>query len=54
MPAESIDQVLTQLNELILRARQERNRLGFFATLYRNVTLRVKEGIAAGQFEDGA
>lgn len=54
MPAESIDQVLTQLDGLILRARQERNRLGFFATLYRNVTLRVKEGITAGQFEDGA
>lgn len=54
MPPQTIDEVLAELDELISRAQRERNRLGFFATLYRNVTLKVKEGIAAGQFEDGA
>jgi len=54
MPAQTIDEVLAQLDEVILRARQESSRRGYFATLYRNVTLKVKEGIAAGLFEDGA
>ena len=53
MPAQTIDEVLSQLDEVIHRARQESDRLGYFATLYRNVTLKVKEGIAAGLFEDG-
>ena len=54
MPAQTIDEVLAQLDEVILRARQESSRLGYFATLYRNVTLKVKEGITGGLFEDGA
>jgi Family of unknown function (DUF5995) len=53
MPPQTIDEVLTELDQIILRAREERDRLGFFATLYRNVTIKVKEGIAAGLFEDG-
>src|SRR5687768_12658552 len=53
MPAQTIDEVLAQLDEVIRRARQESDRLGYFATLYRNVTLKVKEGITAGLFEDG-
>ena len=53
MTPQTIDEVLTELDQIILRARNERDRLGFFATLYRNVTLKVKEGIAAGLFEDG-
>lgn len=53
MLPQTIDEVITHLDQVILRARTERSRLGFFATLYRNVTLRVKEGIAAGLFEDG-
>ncbi|HEY6189790.1 MAG TPA: DUF5995 family protein [Pyrinomonadaceae bacterium] len=53
MPARNIDEVIVQLDEIIARARLERSRLGFFAVLYRNVTLKVKEGINAGFFEDG-
>jgi hypothetical protein len=53
MPPETIDEVLTQLDQIIHRARTERDRLGFFATLYRNVTIKIKEGIAADLFEDG-
>ena len=53
MPPKTIDDVLTELDGIILRARSEQSRLGYFATLYRNVTLKVKQGIAAGVFEDG-
>lgn len=53
MPARNIDEVIVQLDEIIARARLERSRLGFFAVLYRNVTLKVREGINAGFFEDG-
>src|SRR5437660_915186 len=53
MNLQTIDEVLLELDQIILRARNDRDRLGFFATLYRNVTIKVKEGIAAGLFEDG-
>jgi len=51
--AQTIDEVLAQLDEHIARARREQSRLGYFAVLYRGVTAAVKEGIAAGRFEDG-
>jgi hypothetical protein len=54
MPPQTIDEVIAELDQIILRARNERTRLGFFATLYRNVTIQVKAGIAAGAFQDGA
>jgi hypothetical protein len=54
MPPQTIDEILVELDQVILRARQDQSRLGYFATLYRNVTIKVKEGIAAGLFEDGA
>src|SRR5215210_4409022 len=53
IPARSIDEVIAQLDAIIERAIVERDRLGFFAVLYRTVTAAVKEGIAAGRFEDG-
>lgn len=53
LPPHTIDEILQRLNQIIFTCRQENSRLGFFATLYRNVTIKVKEGIAAGVFEDG-
>lgn len=53
MPARTIDEVLARLDERLDRARRERSRLGYFAALYRGVTQRVKDDIAAGRFEDG-
>src|SRR5437868_15045235 len=53
-PAKTIDEVIAQINDIIAQARQEDSRLGYFATLYRNVTVEVKRGIAQGRFEDGA
>lgn len=54
MPARTIDEVIEHLDGLIGHARREKSRLGYFAALYRNVTIKVKEGILAGSFEDGA
>ena len=54
MNPRTIDEVLAELDQIIRQARETRDRLGYFAVLYRNVTIKVKEGIAAGLFEDGA
>jgi len=51
--ASTIDEVIQQLASIIVRSIREQSRLGFFAALYHTVTIKVKEGIAAGQFEDG-
>jgi hypothetical protein len=53
VPAQSIDEVIARLDAIIERAIIERDRLGFFAVLYRTVTVAVKQGIAAGRFQDG-
>ena len=53
-PAKTIDEVIAQINDIIAGAQQEDSRLGYFATLYRNVTVEVKRGIEQGRFEDGA
>ena len=50
---QTIDEVIGALDQIISTCRQENSRSGFFAALYRNVTLKVKEGIAAGAFDDG-
>lgn len=52
MPAETIEEVIGHLHNIIERARLNRSRKGFFAVLYRHVTVRVREGIDAGRFED--
>ena len=51
--AATIDEVIHRLDEVIGWAAAEKNRLGYFAALYRGVTVRVQEGIAAGSFEEG-
>jgi hypothetical protein len=54
LPARTIDEVLEQLDEIVDLARHEKSRLGYFAALYHNVTIKLNEGILAGSFEDGA
>jgi len=51
--ARTIDEVIAQLDDIIARSIREQSRLGYFAALYRKVTVKVKEGIAEGRFEDG-
>lgn len=51
--ARTIDEVIARLDEIIARSIREQSRLGYFAALYRKVTVKVKEGIAEGRFENG-
>ncbi len=51
--ATTIDGVIAELDRILQLAEESGNRLGYFPALYRKVTLRVKEGIAAGHFDDG-
>lgn len=52
--ARNIDEVLAQLALIVEASSASHSRLGYFAALYRQVTLEVKRGIAAGRFDDGA
>lgn len=52
MKAQTIDQVILYLDEIILEAKQSKNRLGYFAALYRKVTIEVKKGIEENFFDD--
>lgn len=50
-----IDQVIEDLDGIVARALAENDRIGYFAALYRRVTVKVKEGIETpGFFEDPA
>jgi hypothetical protein len=53
MPVTDIDGVLTRLAAIVAETKQRRDPLGSFAALYRQVTLRVREGITDGLFDDG-
>lgn len=50
---KSIDDVISELDSIIYETELKNDPLGYFAILYRKVTLKVKEGIATGYFEDG-
>jgi hypothetical protein len=54
MLANNTDEVIQYLNAIIAEAIQERSRRGFFAALYRQITLKVKIGIKHGLFDDAA
>jgi hypothetical protein len=49
----TIDDVIAALGDIILKAGENNDTSGYFAALYRKVTIRVKEGIANNEFEDG-
>ncbi|EAY25569.1 DUF5995 family protein [Microscilla marina] len=53
MKASTIDEVITQLDDIINVSKQTKSPLGYFAALYQKVTIKVKEGIAQNFFEDG-
>ena len=50
---KEIDDVVRRLDSIIAWARENRSPLGYFAALYRTVTVSVGEAITAGFFEDG-
>ncbi len=53
MPVQTIDEVVSALDAIIQSAYDNASRLGYFAALYRRVTLAVRDGIRAGSFDNG-
>lgn len=53
MQANDIDDVLNILDGLITETKAASDPLGYFPALYRQVTLKVKQGIAQGFFANG-
>ncbi|MGX7668795.1 DUF5995 family protein [Flavobacterium pedocola] len=51
--ATTIEEVIVLLEEIIAQSKADQSPLGYFAALYHKVTIKVKEGIAAGIFQDG-
>lgn len=48
-----IDDVISALDQIVAESEQNNDPAGYFAALYRKVTIKVKEGIASGYFDDG-
>lgn len=53
LPA-TIEAVISELSTIVATAKQDESPLGYFAALYRLVTISVKEHIAQGSFQDNA
>jgi hypothetical protein len=51
--AKSLTEVITHLDAIIAWSRQHRSRVGYFAALYRRMTIAVQHGIAVNNFADG-
>jgi hypothetical protein len=52
--ATSLQDIITRLEAEIAAAKATRSRVGFFASLYRRVTLEIKRRIEQGLFENSA
>lgn len=50
--AQSIDEVIAFLDIIVEESKTNKNPSGYFAALYRKVTIRVKEGILNGEFNN--
>jgi len=51
--AESIEGVITSLDRIIEWSKTHSRRTGYFAALYRKVTINVKQGIESSHFDNG-
>ena len=52
--SKTIDDVIEEMNQVIDRCIREKSKIGYFAVLYRDVTIQVKNKIQEGNyFEDG-
>ena len=52
LQADSIDGVIESLSRIIEWCKENDHRAGYFPALYRKVTVRIRDGIEAGEFED--
>jgi hypothetical protein len=49
---KSIAEVLIRMDEIVADCKSNESRIGYFATLYRQVTQRIEQGILKSEFED--
>ena len=54
MQIQNIQDVIDQLTQITEQCKASKNRAGYFAALYKRMTVAVRDGINANQFEDGA
>lgn len=52
MPISQISEVITSLDEIVRQCQSSQNRMGYFAALYKRMTMAVRDGIAQHIFED--
>ncbi len=52
MTDSTIDEVIERLDEIVAWSLEHESRIGYFAAMYRKVTVAVKVAIADGEFED--
>ena len=52
MIANTIDEVIQHLDEIILTSKEDQSTLGYFAALYRKVTVSVRDRLDTGYFKD--
>jgi hypothetical protein len=51
--ATTLPEVITHLDNIIEWSKKHQSRIGYFAALYRRMTIAVQHGIAASRFADG-
>lgn len=49
----TIDQVVDAIQTIVDWSKQNQSRLGYFAALYKRITIAIRTAIAEGKFEDG-
>ncbi len=54
MPAQTINEVIAELESILADAKNTNSSAGYFTALYHKVTCRVRDGILKGEFEDNA
>jgi Family of unknown function (DUF5995) len=52
MRAQTLDEVIVCLDKIIQTCQQRSSRIGYFACLYRKMTIAIKDAIHSGAFED--
>lgn len=50
----TVDDVISELDDVIAASIKTGSRLGYFAALYRRMTMAIRAGIQSGQFQDAA
>ena len=53
MHARTINEVISRLDSIIADSIRAKSRLGYFACLYRKMTIAIRDAIAGNAFEDG-